>query len=294
MVLTRQMQRAVLVAVFLAVTSTACSQSTNETTLPTPANTIIPPQAVERVMGIDIEITSAVAPYDHDTNADAQRLERWLAIAPAEEINACLEDKGFPQPPVVYEPLPRDDPMLAANLDFPDSDRLLTTGFPITPLIPAVPSDFEELPADVEYAFQVCGDELAAKPSPASRALFAFGDLMAAWLRVLEEIDARDDVRAGVADTLACLHAQGVPSTVTTLGGFFTFVDMKVAEVADPERIEAVQRKVFEEYGKLYAECGQDLFALKERLRSGEARTEFLRTHRAAIEDLQQRVYGTP
>lgn len=117
---------------------------------------------------------------------------------------------------------------------------------------------------------------------------------MAAWLRVLEEIDARDDVRAGVADTLACLHAQGVPSTVTTLGGFFTFVDMKVAEVADPERIEAVQRKVFEEYGKLYAECGQDLFALKERLRSGEARTEFLRTHRAAIEDLQQRVYGTP
>jgi hypothetical protein len=44
--------------------------------------------------------------------------------------------------------------------------------------------------------------------------------------------------------------------------------------------------------GKLYVECGRELFEARERLRAGDRREAFLREHEAAIRELSELLYG--
>lgn len=49
----------------------------------------------------------------------------------------------------------------------------------------------------------------------------------------------------------------------------------------------AEMRAIDEKFGKLYAECGRDLFETREQLRSGERRTDFLDDHAQEIGELK-------
>jgi hypothetical protein len=45
--------------------------------------------------------------------------------------------------------------------------------------------------------------------------------------------------------------------------------------------------------GKLYVECGRELFEARERLRGGERREAFLREHEEAIRQLSELLFGS-
>jgi hypothetical protein len=50
--------------------------------------------------------------------------------------------------------------------------------------------------------------------------------------------------------------------------------------------------EVSERMGKLYAECGRELFETRERMRGGERREAFLREHEESIRRLSDLLYG--
>ena len=238
--------------------------------------------------GIEVDVASAVAPFDHESAVESQLLGLLLANFGAEGVqylHDCMAERGFEGPPEAIVIPTRDDPIFIANLQFPPIAMLAAEGFTVLPGTPSSPEDFIEQP-ERNAAARSCSanaDEHFLSTDNA-RASELYTTIRSAWERVLTEVDGSDDLRPLASEFSACLVDEGVPSDhAISEGRYLGYVDFLIAEGAD--RIA-----VYEQYGKLYAECGTELFTAREELRSGERRTEFLDEHADAISELAELV----
>jgi hypothetical protein len=189
----------------------------------------------------------------------------------------------------------RDDPFLMANATFPDVERLARDGLPhLGSDQRADPNDSLDdgwtPPPGFDEAGVRCVQEELGEGDAIHPAQQLYADVSGAWSDVLADIEADDEIRGHAETFSGCLREEGVPADSATDEFQFLFhVDALVLEAAgDP----AEQRAVQERYGRLYAECGRDLFLARERLRSGQRRTDFLAEHAAAIRELSDVLYG--
>lgn len=243
---------------------------------------------VSQLTGVDVDLSNALAPYNHHSFVDKLLLEMAIAQMRREELNHCLVEDGFS--PVPLSPLPaRDDPLLTSNLEFPDWEKLARVGFVQASASGPAPGEPQEAPPDVD-AMNVCDDRLQRNGSPSEELFAAFAIVSSGWSDVLAEIDGLAEVRLLVDEFGACLRAEGIPVEYTDSEvGFLGYVDSLIVAADDSTRTPVIN----EEMGKLYAECGQELFETREQLRSGERRTAFLREHDAAISEMNNLIYGS-
>lgn len=233
----------------------------------------------------DIAISEAVAPFDHDSNVESMLLTYGIDAMQNPRfasVEQCMVDAGFGG----YRPqvtLPdRNDPILAANLQFPATDELAEVGFPKLSGIPASPDEFTPNPARDE-AIQRCTTS-EESPQEYSEAVDLYNKIRGDWEGVLTEIDELPDVQSKLNDFGACLVAADIPAEYTTgLGRYLGYMDSLLAEL---DADSPMQDTILEEYGKLYASCGRDMFETREALRSGERRTTFLSGHASEIAEL--------
>ncbi|MEA3510237.1 MAG: hypothetical protein U9R51_02260 [Actinomycetota bacterium] len=235
--------------------------------------------------GVEVDVANAVAPFDHESNVDSHLLPRLIASFGTERrqyLDECMAESGFDGlGPVVLRD--RDDPMLISNWQFPPIAMLATEGFAVLPGTPSSPEDFTGNPERTEVSKLCQADaETRFADSGTERASELYGMLRGAWEKILVEVDASDELRPLVTEFSACLVDAGVPSNnASSVERYLGYVDSLIADGADGAA-------VYEEYGKLYAECGADLFTTREHLRSGERRTEFLDEHAAEISELAE------
>lgn len=236
--------------------------------------------------GSEVDVVSAVAPFDHESAVESHILELLLSNFGEEGrqyLSDCMAESGFEGPPEVIVIPDRDDPILIANLQFPPIAMLATEGFAVLPGIPSSPEDFIEHP-ERNAASRSCSAKADVHffATDDARASLLYTTIRSAWEEVLDEIDASDELRPLASEFSACLVDAGVPSNnASSVGRYLGYVDSLIADGAD-------RAAVSEEYGKLYAECGTDLFTAREQLRSGERRTEFLDEHAAEISELAE------
>lgn len=248
--------------------------------------------------GIDPSITNAVAPYDHESNVDSQILERSIArseqlsFLPA--LNDCLAGEGYepveppPQPPV------RDDPIYVSNWQFPQIENLIAEGL-VNP--DAGKESSEEDPRNRttagdaanrkrREAADLCSQRIGVPTTDEEMgdAHRLYWSVLSPWNQVLTEIDNTDEVRDATTRFSECLQDDGVPAHWTTsTTAYLSYVDeVLYAQDGDLQKEAAVR----EEYGMRYGRCAQDLFAIEQRLRSGELRSAFLAEHEVAIREL--------
>lgn len=246
--------------------------------------------------GVEVEVTNAVAPYDHHSNVDSLLLEMGLHGALNQLTFDCIAEQGFARPQGPTELLHRDDPFLMANLAFPHTERLASEGFPFLPPTPASPDDFQT-PSEAEReASRVCARQVHGADSDLNAAIEIFGSIRSAWEVVLDEIETLDEVVRLKEDFSACVRDEGIPASSSSEHGFLSYVDFLRAEVADTaadlEDAREQQAGIKLTMGRLYAECGRELFEAREQLRGGERRARFLAEHEAGIRELNDFVYG--
>lgn len=239
--------------------------------------------------GVAVDVSNAVAPFDHESNVDSQLLSRAVNRPGPDELqflSDCLAAEGFAMPQAWGSLPKRNDPMLISNWQFPQVEALATDGFVPLPGTPGGPEDFQDRPAAQDAAEQVCfaAMEDQFRISDRARAYELYGLLRSRWEEVLDEIDGSDEVRVLVQGFGACLRDEGVPveSTVTELH-FLSYVDELLYKADD---VSADEEEIRVRLGKLYVECGRELFETKRQLRSGERRAAFLAEHAEAIREL--------
>ncbi len=281
--------------------------STNEsndpgssTTLASPGDSTTPGSSGSSfgLAGVDPSITNAVAPYDHESNVDSQLLEGYISrleqlrLLPA--LNECLAGEGY-EPVAPPAELPgRDDPIWVSNWQFPPIETLIAEGF-VTPdgYQESAEEDPRNRTAESEAARLAqreardrCRLQAGAPTTDAEMGLEhrLFSSLRSTWEEVLVGIDDSDDVRDATTKYSQCLRDEGVPAQYTSpVTAFLGFTDAtRAAQDGDPQKDAEVQ----EDFGKLYGRCAQDLFSVKERLRSGELRSAFLAEHEVTIREL--------
>lgn len=238
--------------------------------------------------GVDVDVTNAVAPFDHPSFVDSVLLEIAIGQVRTREINECMAAEGFDPPPPSGLP-DRDDPSLVSNLTFPFVKRLAAQGFVRGRSDAPSPGDAQE-PAGGEIdALIACGEELERDGTDSTALQETFGAVRGAWEEVLASIDASDEIAVLVGEFGECLRAQGIPpESSDSEGSFLVYVDMLILEADDPDRTAEIDRTM----GKLYVECGRDLFERREQLRSGDLRESFLNEHAAAIQELNEQLFG--
>jgi hypothetical protein len=244
---------------------------------------------VASLAGVEVEVSNAVAPFDHQSNVDSQLLGFGLSRARTQLISDCLVVQGFPS--VSISPLPdRDDPFLMANLQFPYIETLDRDGFPTLPGTPSSPDDFRERSEAEAAASRQCAEDVDASDYDVIAAYELYAAVRGPWESVLDEIDAIDEIRSLVGEFGACLRAQGIPADATASEGTFLghVQSLLMATGVD----ESSWPEINERMGKLYVECGRKLFEARERLRGGERREAFLREHEVAIRELSELLYG--
>jgi hypothetical protein len=245
--------------------------------------------AVVGLVEVEVEVSNAVAPFDHDSNVDGLLLEFSLSKLRTQLISDCRVAEEFP--PVSISPLPdRDDPMLMANLAFPDIEALAEGGFPNLPGTPGSPEDSRPRSEAETAASRQCAEDIDASDRDVIVAYELYASMRSAWEVVLAEIDATAEIRSLVTGFSSCLVVEGIPTTnARSEGAFLGYFDsMLAATGAD----ESAWPEIRERMGKLYVECGRELFEARERLRAGDRREAFLREHEAAIRELSELLYG--
>lgn len=177
-----------------------------------------------------------------------------------------------------------------SNVDFPDVDRLATEGLPLSSKGEASAENGEAWKPSPEWQdeWARCREELpdGDQIHPA-QALFAH--MRGAWLDVMGEIEETDEVQERAAGFRDCLRENGIPPE-------WSADEVQMLTYVDRLRLEADDREAANDagvrYGKLYAECGRELFETRERLRGGERRVEFLEEHADAVRELSDLLYG--
>ena len=244
---------------------------------------------VASLVGVEVEVSNAVAPFDHQSNVDSLLLGFGLSRARTQLISDCRGAEGFP--PIPTSPLPdRDDPGLWANRQFPYIEGLAGDGFPNLPGTPASPDDSRE-PSEAEREVsRRCAEEVDRSGHDVIVASGLYASVRGPWESVLDEIDATDEIRSLVGEFGTCLRAQGIPANATVSEGAFLghVQSLLMATGVD----ESSWPEINERMGKLYVECGRELFEARERLRGGERREAFLREHEVAIRELSDLLYG--
>lgn len=244
---------------------------------------------VASLAGVEVEVSNAVAPFDHHSSVDNQLLELGLSRVRAGLVSDCLEAEGFP--PIQLAPLPdRDDPFLMANWAFPWVEALARDGFPNLPGTPSSPDDSRQRSEAEAATLRSCAEEIDHSHHSVILAYELYASVRGPWNATLAEIDGTDEVRVLVDQFSACLQAEGIPAdSATSELRFLTYVDsLLMATGID----ESGWPEIRERMGKLYAECGRELFETRERLRGGERREAFLREHEVAIRELSELLYG--
>jgi len=256
---------------------------------PTTTTTQQQPPVTDEVSVIDlssIDVSAAVAPFDHESNVESMLLEIGIQSVWNEKlsyIGECMAGVGFDGPKPVVLPR-RDDPFLISNMQFPPTDLLATEGFALLPGVPSSPDDFVENPERDAATFECTVEGEALYGSDGSRASELYGTIRSAWEEVLTDIDSTVEVRAALGEFSSCLAVEDIPDQHTdSLERYLGYVD-SLLMAADDDSTE--MRSIHEEYGKLYAECGRELFDTREELRSGDQRISFLDDHSDEIREL--------
>jgi len=243
---------------------------------------------VASLVGVEVEVSNAVAPFDHHSVVDNLLLEFGLSRVRVGLKSDCLAAEGFP--PIQLSPLPdRDDPILMVNRQFPYIEALARYGFPTLPGTPSSPDDFRERSEAETAASRQCAEEVDRIGHDAITAYELYASVRGPWESVLDEIDATDEIRGLVDAFGSCLRDEGIPADATASEGAFLghVQSLLMATGVD----ESSWPEINERMGKLYAECGRELFEARERLRSGERREAFLREHEVAIRELSELLY---
>lgn len=246
---------------------------------PKPASAGTAPAAIV----VDGSLHDALAPYDHESHV--HRVAVWDALVRAGEqrVHDCLRDQDLPVPPTRPATDP-NSPSLQANLDFPDLERLARDGIALSTTPP--PTLTWTPPAGWRTAESACRDQLTASDDVAFRAQALFTQIGRAWEAELAAVDATDEIADERAAFGACLQQHGVPAADTgTETAFLGYVDgqvMRSEGLADADR-------TLEQLGKVYATCGEPLFAARERLRL-ERRQVFLDAHASTLTALASAV----
>jgi hypothetical protein len=240
----------------------------------------------------EVEVPDAVAPFDHESFVDSLLLEFGLARVRNQQVFDCIAAAGLVPPSL--SPLPdRDDPMLY-SADFPNVAALARDGFPdptapdstegATPTTAAPGTGSASGQPSEAYASvsRQCADQVYGSQSDAVVAHELYASIRSAWELVLAEIEATDEIRSLVNGFGACLRDREVPAGFTTSeGAYLGYVDSLLAATE-----ELSFNQIRESTGKLYAECGSDLFAAREALRGGARREAFLGEHQESISQL--------
>jgi hypothetical protein len=244
---------------------------------------------VVALVGVDVEVSNAVAPFDHHSNVDSLLLELGLHKARTQDIYDCLAREGF-APRQVSELPARDDPILMANAGFPFVEALARDGIPVLPPTPGAPDDFREYSQAEREASRSCAEAVDRSHGEVIVALELWVSVRFAWEPVLAEIDATDEIRSLVGEFSSCLIEEGIPAdSAASETAYLSYVDFLLADTGgDPTEFVEVSERM----GKLYAECGRELFETRERMRGGERREAFLREHEESIRRLSDLLYG--
>jgi len=253
-------------------------------TTPTAASAV-----VVGLVGVEVEVSNAVAPFDHQSWVDSLLLEFSLARVRNQQVFDCLAGEGFTLPQAA--PLPdRDDPVLWSNAMFPNIEVLARDGFPVLPGTPGSLDDSRERSEEEAAAARRCVAEVDGNDSEAIVAYDLYASVRGPWETVLDEIDATDEIMSLVGEFGACLRDEGIPAEFTaSVSTYLGYVQsLKMAVEGELTQVAEINERM----GKLYVGCGRELFEARERLRGGERREAFLREHEVAIRELSDLLYG--
>ncbi len=273
--------------------SVAGQLSVTTTTVPPPTTTTLTQQTTTSEglgavhSAVEVDVNNAVAPFDHESNVDSHILGRLVGNYGADwqqYVSDCMAEQGFDEPEWPVAPS-RDDPMLISNWQFPPVDAFAADGFPVLPGTPSSPEDFVEQPerSAASLSCEASAGERFLTTDDA-RASELYRTIRSAWEEVLTEMDDSDEIGALVGGFGSCLVDEGIPVEYTTsVERYLGYVDSLLVDSDDDATKIA---EIHKEYGKLYAECGRELFETREQLRSGEQRVAFLEEHAEAIREL--------
>lgn len=208
-------------------------------------------------------------------------MEMWLSHQQVGDYAKCLRDAGFPdRAPDVHSELPdRDDPFLASHWQFPDVEALASDGFPY---IQGSPAELDEEPPGPAFyeANQRCR---ALINSSLEDLALRFAGARAEWEKILEVIENDPAVAEAKSAFTACLHDAGL-QPAPDHDDYSRYLNGLIQSTEDEQELATILR----DEGILYAECGRDLFELREQLRSGEGRDAFLNENQDLIDDLSE------
>jgi hypothetical protein len=237
--------------------------------------------------GFDVDVSNAVAPFDHESNVDSLLLEFGVARVRNQQVFDCIAAAGFVPPTTTALP-DRDDPMLRSAA-FPDVETLAREGFPNLPGTPGTLGPEDTRSEAEAAASRACAEQVDGSQTDVIEAIGLFGSMRSAWEEVLAEIDALDATHSLVDEFGACLREEGIPAEFTTSEGrYLGYVDSLLATGSDQSTWPEIRQRM----GRLYADCGQDLFAARSALRSGERRESFLSQHQDSISRLSALLLG--
>ncbi|MBU1227129.1 MAG: hypothetical protein KJ698_07970 [Actinobacteria bacterium] len=242
---------------------------------------------VPALAGFDVDVSNAVAPFDHESNVDSLLLEFGVARVRNQQVFDCIAAAGFVPPTTTALP-DRDDPMLRSAA-FPDVETLAREGFPNLPGTPGTLGPEDTRSEAEAAASRACAEQVDGSQTDVIEAIGLFGSMRSAWEEVLAEIDALEATHSLVDEFGACLREEGIPAEFTTSEGHYLgYVDSLLATGSD----QSTRPEIRQRMGRLYADCGQDLFAARSALRSGERRETFLSQHQDSISRLSALLLG--
>lgn len=265
-------------------------------------------QAVPGLEGVDVQILNAVAPFDHLSEADSVIARARIANLVERPINQCLRDEeGFSLEvaPKIEAP-EREEVIGGAPSTFPDVKSLAANGLNSGPAAQR-PTSMGTIEGEAAPAETGPNESPTSQPTRRSDATLpdaemrcfsenedeyreylaardTFDSILSSWhTQVLEEIEQLAEIRQLRGRFTSCLEEAGIPSThAVSETAYLGYVDELVLQNGSDDK------DVRAEYGMLYASCGEELFAKREKLRAGVRRAEFLSQNQDAIEDLDR------
>jgi hypothetical protein len=256
---------------------------------------------------LDAMVVNAVAPYDYESAIDEAIVGHVLRERVEAHLDQCVVDRGGVS---TYEPTaaPERESIVAENeiiVDFPNMELLRQRGFTLLVDEPSDPSiSRDDYATEEEYidALEVADarvyaeGELALQGECRGDASFdevgepyqLFEDMRSSWIGELREVDTAAAVNDLRDDFRDCVVAGGMsPDPALNEVTFRAQVDGEFLGLADVEQMRAHLR----ERGQLLAECGQEIYEVKEQLRR-EAHETFVEEHNDDIARLSNYLYG--
>jgi hypothetical protein len=254
---------------------------------------------------VDPVVANAVAPYDYESALD----EIYVGHVLDEQIEAylsnCVTRLGGVSS---YEPVPPADRESITDEmigDYPNLDLLAERGRTLHFDPPHPEIRREDYATEDEYASALFAAEASRVRTDDERALeddctsdpgYAevgdpyelYYDVWNSWLLVQQEIEHDGEINELRDEFRDCVVAGGMaPDPQLNDRTFWAYVDGELSHLDGSEAMIAhnVER------GKLFAECGQELYEVKERLRA-EAHDAFVEEHEEDIARLSDHLYG--